>query len=73
MSTALTTRKDTNLAYVLWLGGLVGFCGLHRIYMGRWVSGIIWMLTGGLCFVGQIVDLVMMPRMIEDSEHGQGW
>lgn len=73
MSTAIATRKDTSLAYVLWLGGLVGFCGLHRLYMGRWASGIIWMLTGGLCFVGQIVDLVMMRRMLEDSEHGRGW
>ncbi len=72
-SNALTTRKDSSLAYMLWLGGLFGFCGLHRLYMGRWASGIIWFLTGGLCFVGQIVDLVMMQRMIEDSEHGRGW
>ncbi|NOY26702.1 MAG: TM2 domain-containing protein [Oligoflexia bacterium] len=72
-STALTTRKDTGLAYVLWIGGLMGFCGLHRIYMGRYASGIIWLLTGGLCFVGQLIDVFMMPQMLEDSEHGRGW
>lgn len=73
MSTSLTARKEQNLAYILWIGGLMGFCGLHRMYMGRWVSGIIWFLTGGLCFIGQLIDLVMMPRMLEDSEAGRGW
>lgn len=73
MSTALTTRKDAALAYLLWVGGLMGFCGLHRLYMGRIGSGLLWLFTGGLCFVGQIIDLVMMPRMVEDSNHGRGW
>ncbi|MCB9777484.1 MAG: TM2 domain-containing protein [Alphaproteobacteria bacterium] len=73
MSTALTTRKDTGIAYVLWMGGLLGVCGLHRIYMGRVGSGILWMLTGGLCGVGQLVDLILMPQMIDDSARGRGW
>ncbi len=71
--TALVPRRDTGLAYVLWLGCLVGVFGLHRFYMGRFWSGLLWMLTGGLCFVGQLIDLVMMPRMIEDSRRGAGW
>lgn len=72
-STALEPRKDNAIAYLLWIGGLMGFCGLHRIYMGRYASGIIWFLTGGLCFVGQIVDLIMMQRMLDDSAAGRGW
>ena len=72
-TTALAPRRDTLLAYVLWFGTFFGLCGLHRFYMGRWVSGLIWLCTGGLCFVGQLVDLVMMPRMLEDSNRGAGW
>jgi TM2 domain-containing membrane protein YozV len=72
-TTALATRKDTALAYLLWFGGFLGLAGLHRFYMGRWVSGTIWLLTGGFCFIGQFVDLVMMPRMVEDSNRGAGW
>lgn len=72
-STALVPRKDTAIAYLLWIGGLMGFCGLHRLYMGRYGSGVLWFLTGGLCFVGQLVDLVMMQRMIDDSAEGRGW
>ena len=71
--TALVPRRDTGLAYVLWMGGLLGVCGLHRLYMGRFWSGLLWLATGGLCFVGQIIDLVMMHRMIEDSNRGAGW
>lgn len=73
MSTALTQRKDTGTAYILWMGGLLGFCGIHRIYMGRYASGILWMLTGGLCGIGQLIDLFYMQRMIEDSARGEGW
>ena len=66
-------KKDTAVAYLMWAAGFVGVSGLHRIYMGRWVSGLLWMFTGGLCMVGNIIDGVMMQRMLEDSEHGRGW
>jgi len=70
---ALVPRKDTGMAYVLWLGCVFGLCGLHRIYMGRYASGVLWLLTGGLCGIGQLVDVFAMPVMIEDSAHGRGW
>ena len=72
-STALAPRRDVALSYVLWFGGFLGLCGLHRFYMGRWVSGLIWMGTLGFCGVGQLVDLFALPRMIEDSNRGAGW
>ena len=61
------------MAYVFWLAGLLGFFGLHRFYMGRWISGTLWLLTGGFCFVGQLIDLVMMQRMIADTNRQSGW
>jgi len=73
MANELIKRPDTTTAYVLWLIGFLGFFGLHRLYMGRWISGILYLFTGGLCFVGHIVDAFMMRRMIEDSANGQGW
>jgi len=71
--TELVKRRDVNTAYALWAISLLGFSGLHRIYMGRWVSGILWLLTGGLFFFGTIIDFFMMQRMLEDSERGAGW
>ena len=63
-------RRSTGMAYLLWLLGLVGFCGLHRFYLGRPISGLIWLFTGGLFFIGQIVDLFFMPRMADDWNGG---
>jgi hypothetical protein len=54
-----------NLVYLLF--PVAG--GLHRLAVGRVVSGIIWLLTGGLFFVGQIYDAVMIVTgQFRDSE-----
>jgi hypothetical protein len=39
---------------------LAGFAGLHRIYVGKIVSGIIWLITWGFGGVGQIIDVIMI-------------
>jgi TM2 domain-containing membrane protein YozV len=53
------------VAYLLWLGCLIGFCGLHRFYVGRPISGIIWFLTIGLLGFGQLIDLFLIPSMVD--------
>ena len=45
-----------NLIYLMF--PVVG--GLHRLAVGRVISGLIWMVTGGLFFVGQIYDAYMI-------------
>jgi hypothetical protein len=32
------------------------------------VTGIIWMLTGGLFLVGQIIDLFLMSGLVEAAD-----
>ena len=63
--------KSTFVAYLLWILGGLGILGLHRFYMGRWVTGLLWLFTGGLFFVGALVDLFLMPGMIriENMSH----
>ena len=63
--------RSVGLAYVFWLAGLAGFAGMHRLYSGRYISGVIWLVTGGLCGVGQFIDLVFIPRMVEDHNAGR--
>ena len=58
--------KSSSTAYLLWLLGLLGFCGIHRFYADKPVSGLIWLFTGGLCFVGQFIDLFLVPNMIDE-------
>jgi len=59
------------MAYLMWLPMFLGFAGIHRFYAGRWASGLLWLATGGLCGVGQIIDLVFIPRMVQDYNQGR--
>jgi TM2 domain-containing membrane protein YozV len=44
--------------------GWFGLCGIHRFYLGKPVSGAIWLLTFGLRFVGQFIDIFLIPDMV---------
>lgn len=70
----LWVKKSVPVAYLLWLPCFTGICGLHRMYAGKWISGIIWFLTFGLFAVGQFIDLFLIPEIVEkaNSKFGQG-
>ena len=34
----------------------LGFFGVHRMYMGKWFTGIIYLLTFGLAGIGYLYD-----------------
>jgi hypothetical protein len=66
---ALHVGKSSGWAYLFWLPCLVGLCGLHRFYLGRYGTGILWLLTFGLLGFGQLVDLFLINKMVrEESE-----
>ena len=55
------------MAYLLWALGWLGFCGIHRFYVGKPLTGLLWFFTGGLCLVGQIVDVFLIPGMVAQA------
>ncbi len=60
-------------AYALWCLFFVGLAGLHRIYMGKYGTGILWLLTFGLFGVGQFIDLFRMRGLVLDSNVREGF
>ena len=57
------------IAYLLWALGMFGFCGIHRLYLGRIGTGILYFLTFGLFGLGQIVDLFLIPDMVREKNY----
>jgi len=64
-----TNSVNILTAYLLWGLGFFGFCGLHRFYLGKPVSGIFWLLTFGLLFLGQFVDFFLIPNMVKERNN----
>ena len=56
------------LAYLLWAVGGFGTLGVHRFYLRKHGTGLLWLLTGGVFGIGAIVDLFRMPTMVRDAE-----
>ncbi len=67
-STALS-YKDKKTGYILLGMGLIGLCGLHRIYLGKVGTGLLWFFTFGLFGWGQIYDAFQLGKKID--EHNQ--
>lgn len=51
-----TSDKKKWVAFFLCL--FLGFLGIHRFYVGKIGTGLLYMFTGGLFFIGAFVDLI---------------
>jgi len=56
-------QRKTSVTFGLWCLGVIGVCGVHRFYLGKYVTGFIWLVTLGLLGVGQIIDLFRVQGM----------
>jgi TM2 domain-containing membrane protein YozV len=61
--------KEKGTAYILWAACFLGVAGLQRLYAGKIGTGVLYLLTWGLFGIGQMVDLFLIPRMVEDANN----
>lgn len=67
MSNYTVYQRNKPTAYALWCFCFLSVCGIHRFYARRYLSGVLYLLTGGFLFVGQAIDLFLIPNMIDEE------
>jgi TM2 domain-containing membrane protein YozV len=45
---------DYSIAWILLT--FLGVLGIHRFYMGKWITGVVYLCTGGLFAIGYLYD-----------------
>lgn len=56
--------KGYNVSWILLT--FLGLFGVHRFYLGKWITGLIWLLTGGLFLVGYLYDYWTLNEQIDE-------
>ncbi len=57
---------------VVWaLHTFLGLFGIHRLYMGKIFTGVLYLLTGGLLGVGFVYDTLTLNEQVEELNAGQ--
>ncbi len=51
-------RKSKSVALALCI--TLGYLGVHRFYVGKKKSGILYLCTAGLCGIGWIADIILI-------------
>lgn len=61
--------SDKKKITALLLCFFLGVFGIHRFYVGKTGTGVLYLLTGGLVGIGAIVDFIMIiVGSFEDKE-----
>lgn len=59
---------DYNVAWILLT--FLGPFGIHRFYMGKWITGAVWLLTVGLFGLGILYDYWTLNDQVSDVNQG---
>lgn len=54
----LTSDKSKSTALLCCCLGFLGIGGIHRLYVGKIGSGLLYLFTGGFFFIGTVIDLI---------------
>ena len=60
---------STNYSVAWLLLTFLGMFGVHRFYMGKWGTGLIYLFTVGLLGVGILYDFLTLNTQISEQNH----
>lgn len=44
----------------------LGVFGVHRFYMGKWITGLLYLVTGGLFLIGYLYDYLTLNSQLSE-------
>jgi TM2 domain-containing membrane protein YozV len=56
--------KNYNVTWILLV--FLGVFGIHRFYLGKIITGILWFFTGGFFLMGYLYDLLTLNDQIHE-------
>lgn len=59
--------KDYNVTWILLT--FLGVFGIHRFYLGKWVTAIVYLLTLGLVGIGIVYDFCTLNQQISEANN----
>lgn len=61
-------KTDYTVAWVLLT--FLGVFGVHRMYLGKWLTGILWLCSAGLFGLGVLYDLWTLNEQVDARNRG---
>ena len=58
-----------NAAWILLC--FLGIFGIHRFYLGKWITGLLYLCTGGLFLMGYLYDFWTLNSQIDEANRGR--
>ncbi len=55
---------DYSIAWLLQT--FLGIFGVHRFYLRKWLTGLLWLVTGGLFLIGWLYDFWTLNGQVDE-------
>ncbi len=62
-------KIEYNLAWIFL--GFLGVFGVHRFYMGKYLTGFLYLISGGLFGIGYLYDLWTLNQQVDEINRGR--
>lgn len=59
-------RREAEILLVIACAGFFGVAGIHRFLIGQIGMGLLYFFTGGLCFIGTILDIINHKQLADE-------
>lgn len=57
--------KSVRRAYLFWVLSLFGLLGIHRLYLQKKKTAVVWMFTLGLFGLGALADFIFLKWLVK--------